>query len=155
MQKQITCRCEWGDGIWRKFYRNSILTGARPGRGVTHKLTCFRDERVQALRVPELVTPAGGALLQPILLGRAGWRLGGRDTTRGSSATLSSLLRPLSLETHSRASIGKMRVKWWWMQNQESVLEQNRNQKLAWRSNMADIRSQFGRNLSSVLNDQI
>lgn len=33
---------------------------------------CFRDERVQALWVPELLTPAGGALLQPILLGSAG-----------------------------------------------------------------------------------
>lgn len=49
---------------------------------------CFRDEQVQALRVPDRVTLAGAAVLQPILLGISG----GRNTTAGS------LLNPLSLD---------------------------------------------------------
>lgn len=88
-------------GLW-EWFQESSLSGALGLGQVSHKLTCFRDEWVQTLGVPELLTTAGGAaLLQPILLGRADCRLGGRDTTRGSLTTLSCLLDPLSLETHS------------------------------------------------------
>lgn len=135
MEKQIIISCKWGDGIWH-FYRISSLTGLRPGRWATHTLTCFRDERVQALRVPELVTPAGAALLQPILLGR------GRHTTRGSPASL-SLLRTLSLKHTAGVNstdAGEMLM----MQSQECVLKHYINQNLAWRSKMADIQDQFG-----------
>lgn len=93
------------------------MTGAAEGEGwrrpcdwsgMTHKLTCFRDERIQALGVPECLAPTCSALLQPILLGWAGW------ATRGSPTALNCLLLPLSLETHSSVSIGQMEMVWIW-----------------------------------------
>lgn len=73
---------------------------------MTHKLTCFRDERIQALGVPECLAPTCSALLQPILLGWAGW------VTRECPTALNCLLLPLSLETHSSVSIGQMKMVW-------------------------------------------
>lgn len=88
--------------------------GERAGAGLvtragwTHKLTCFRDERIQALGVPECLAPTCSAFFQPILLGWAGW------ATRGSPCALNCLLLPLSLETHSSVSIGQMEMLWIW-----------------------------------------
>lgn len=121
-------------GLW-EWCQDSSLSGASGLVQVSHKLTCFRDERVQTLRVPELLTPAGGAaLLQPILLGRAGGRLSGRDTTRGSLTTLSCLLDPLSLKTHSMPmSIERDVMKCPWTQREYKSNTLDAVKKYDWR----------------------
>lgn len=72
------------------------------GSGSPHTLTCLGDERVQGRGLPEALAITGSPVFQPVGLAGLGARGRGRGVARGGPSPRCCLLRPLSLETHSR-----------------------------------------------------